>query len=213
MSWNRRVTVCYEDSGRYMAKACVDLCHQCLWGTGGFGEFGVTLGGDIRIYSTNWSSTVICISLSVHCSVSVSFLSNTTKRIWLVMVSSVGHLPECLVSLSVYGSHQCCYDSRELLLCQNWCTETTTEDHHLTLTLLLTCSTDNRCRELRPYHEKPLFSCFLLLSFVAPLVCFWCDCTAHHRLHDPSTTGSESSIYWSWDVIWNKKKNPTNPWP
>ena len=23
-----------------MAKACVDLCHQCLWGTGGFGEFG-----------------------------------------------------------------------------------------------------------------------------------------------------------------------------
>ena len=31
LSWNRRVTVCYEDSGRYnMAKACVDLCHQCL---------------------------------------------------------------------------------------------------------------------------------------------------------------------------------------
>ena len=40
LSWNRRVTVCYEDSGRYVAKACVDLCHQCLWGTGGFGEFG-----------------------------------------------------------------------------------------------------------------------------------------------------------------------------
>jgi len=40
LSWNRRVTVYYEDSGRYMAKACVDLCHQCLWGTGGFGEFG-----------------------------------------------------------------------------------------------------------------------------------------------------------------------------
>jgi len=30
LSWNRRVTVCYEDSGRYVAKACVDLCHQCL---------------------------------------------------------------------------------------------------------------------------------------------------------------------------------------
>ena len=30
LSWNRRVTVCYEDSGRYMAKACVDLCYQCL---------------------------------------------------------------------------------------------------------------------------------------------------------------------------------------
>ena len=30
LSWNRRVTVCYGDSGRYMAKACVDLCHQCL---------------------------------------------------------------------------------------------------------------------------------------------------------------------------------------
>jgi len=22
--------ICYEDGGRYMAKACVDLCHQCL---------------------------------------------------------------------------------------------------------------------------------------------------------------------------------------
>jgi len=37
LSWNRRVTVCLEDSGRYMAKACVELCHQCLC-TGGFGE-------------------------------------------------------------------------------------------------------------------------------------------------------------------------------
>ena len=41
-------------------------------------------------------------------------------------------------------------------------------------------STDNCCRESRPYHEKPLFSfsCFLLLSllsFVAPLVCFCCS--------------------------------------
>jgi len=31
LNWNRIVTVCYEDSGHYMAKACVDLCHQCLW--------------------------------------------------------------------------------------------------------------------------------------------------------------------------------------
>ena len=30
LSWNWRVIVCYEDSGRYMTKACVDLCHQCL---------------------------------------------------------------------------------------------------------------------------------------------------------------------------------------
>ena len=30
LSWNRRVTLCYEDSGRYTAKACVDLWHQCL---------------------------------------------------------------------------------------------------------------------------------------------------------------------------------------
>jgi len=30
LSWNRKVIVCYEDSGRYMAKACVDLCHRCL---------------------------------------------------------------------------------------------------------------------------------------------------------------------------------------
>ena len=28
LSWNWKVIVCYEDSGRYMAKACVDLCHQ-----------------------------------------------------------------------------------------------------------------------------------------------------------------------------------------
>jgi len=28
LSWNRRVTVCYEDSGCYIAKACVDF--QCL---------------------------------------------------------------------------------------------------------------------------------------------------------------------------------------
>ena len=35
-------------------------------------------------------------------------------------------------------------------------------------------STDNRCRELRPYHEEPLFSSFLSPSFVAPLVCFCC---------------------------------------
>jgi len=50
-------------------------------------------------------------------------------------------------------------------------------------------STDNRCRQLRPCHEEPLFSfsCFLLLlllSFVAPLVCFCCS------LH------STSSITW-----------------
>jgi len=44
LSWNRRVTVCYEDSGRYVAKTCVDLCHQCLWGTGGFSEFGEYVG-------------------------------------------------------------------------------------------------------------------------------------------------------------------------
>ena len=30
LSWKRTVTVCYDDSGRYMAKVCVDLCHQCL---------------------------------------------------------------------------------------------------------------------------------------------------------------------------------------
>ena len=40
-------------------------------------------------------------------------------------------------------------------------------------------STDNWCKELLPYHEEPLFSfsfsCFLLLSFVAPLVCFCCS--------------------------------------
>jgi len=30
LSWNRRVTVYYEDSGRYVTKACVDLCSQCL---------------------------------------------------------------------------------------------------------------------------------------------------------------------------------------
>ena len=36
-------------------------------------------------------------------------------------------------------------------------------------------TTDNRYRESRPYHEEPLFSCFLLLSFVAPLVCFCCS--------------------------------------
>ena len=29
------------------------------------------------------------------------------------------------------------------------------------------------------------------------------DCTAHHRLRDASTTGSESSIYWSWVVTRN----------
>jgi len=31
-------------------------------------------------------------------------------------------------------------------------------------------------------------------------------CTAHHRSRDPSTTGSESSMYWSWVVTWKKKK-------
>jgi len=37
-------------------------------------------------------------------------------------------------------------------------------------------------------------------------------CTAHHRSRDPSTTGSESSMYWSWVVtckknVWSSKKN------
>jgi len=56
-------------------------------------------------------------------------------------------------------------------------------------------STDNRCRESRPYHEEPLFSCLLLLFcsvLFAPLVCF-CLLTALHTVDcvtRPSTTGS-----------------------
>jgi len=30
---------------------------------------------------------------------------------------------------------------------------------------------DNQCRESRPYHEEPLFSCFGCLVLFAPLVC------------------------------------------
>ena len=64
--------------------------------------------------------------------------------------------------------------------------------------------------------EEPLFSCFFLLlllwlfSFVCTFsLCLLAVCTAHHRLRDLSTTGLESSIYWSW-VISQKKKERQN---
>jgi len=43
----------------------------------------------------------------------------------------------------MYGSHQCCYDSGQLLLCENWCTETISEDHHTTVILKNPNNADN----------------------------------------------------------------------
>jgi len=54
----------------------------------------------------------------------------------------------------------------------------------------------------RPYHEEPLLSCFLLLSFVASLVCFCCS------LHNtPSITWP---VYY-WLGVFNILKLSRNP--
>ena len=74
-----------------MAKACVDLCHQCLWGTGGFGEFGDVpeKGTGFLVWvmvlisgSVSWAVRAdIVISVTVTKTIT-SHLSGTTSERW-----------------------------------------------------------------------------------------------------------------------------------
>ena len=58
-----------------------------------------------------------------------------------------------------------------------------------------------RCSESRPYHEEPRLKTFLSYSS--------CTCSSVFAQftndHVDLVTGSESSIYWSWAVLWQKK--------
>ena len=69
------------------------------------------------------------------------------------MFLSVNHHYQCMNHISV------CYDSGEWLLCENWCIEITTEDHHSDLDILIAYKTTIICTSEMAVRYAALSAC------------------------------------------------------